>query len=767
MISKYIAILPLVSIALAPQALAAAEAEADSVKSEKVHVAFATRDADELLGGVSVLNMADMSKKNYINAVQTGYEAYVSGWNGNSLWGQDSDNDGGYLVLIDGVPRDDNNISSSEIEQITFLKGAQAVVLYGSRAAKGAILITTKRGQQGPLSLTVRANTGWNVAKEFPEYLGAAEYMTLYNEARLNDGLSALYSDKEIYNTYSGVNPYRYPDVNFYSKDYLKKAYNYSDATLEITGGSERARFYSNINYMRYGDFLNFGDAKDNYTDRLSVRGNIDLNLAKWASAYIDASATFYNSRRAHGDFWSEAASMRPNRIAPLIPLSLISADATDVLAQVMASPNLVNGCFLAGTQQDKTNVFADIYATGYNKFTSRQFQFDAGLNLDLSGITKGLSFNSQFAIDYATSYDSGFTDKYSVFVPVWGSANGKEEIVGVTQEGKDEHSGSQYVSNSANRQTIHLTAQFDYDRTFAGVHNIHAIALANGWQRTYAGQYHRKNNVNLGFQLSYNFDHRYYLDAAASLIHSSKLAPGHRKAWSPSATLGWRISQEGFLKDNTTVNELMLSVSASNLKTDLDIDGFYLYEENFNSGDWFSWGGGSPVSYIQRGSNVGLDYVKRKEVSANLRGQLFSGAVEFDFSGFITKTEGLLVNSLSTYPLYFQLYRPENANFAPWANFNDNKRTGFDYNVRFHKTAGEVNLTLGLTGTYYTTKATKRDEKNEFAYQNRQGQILDGIWGYRCEGFFTSQEEISGWADQSPLGGTNIQPGEIGRAHV
>lgn len=111
-------------------------------------------------------------------------QGYVSGYNGNGMWGYSN-----ALVLIDGVPRDANNVRPDEIEDISFLKGAQATVLYGSKAANGVVLITTKRGKVNDgLSVKVNANTGWNVAKAFPEYLGSAEYMTLYNEAFLNDG---------------------------------------------------------------------------------------------------------------------------------------------------------------------------------------------------------------------------------------------------------------------------------------------------------------------------------------------------------------------------------------------------------------------------------------------------------------------------------------------------------------------------------------------------------------------------------------------------
>ena len=172
-----------------------------------VQIAFKKVAQDELLGGVSVIDIKELQKKNYNTYALDNLQGYVGGWNGNSLWGMDGDN-AGYLVLIDGVPRDINNVLPSEIDKITFLKGASAVVLYGSRAAKGVIYVTTKRGQiSDKLQIDVQANTGFYVPKSYPKYLGSAEYMTLYNEARANDGLSPLYSDTEIYYSATGENP--------------------------------------------------------------------------------------------------------------------------------------------------------------------------------------------------------------------------------------------------------------------------------------------------------------------------------------------------------------------------------------------------------------------------------------------------------------------------------------------------------------------------------------------------------------------------------
>ena len=380
--------------------------EGDSlVVKKKVHVAFGEKDADHLLGGISYIDTEELQKKDYMMSSLEDMYALVGGWNGNNLWGMDNDrldtNDNGNLplIIIDGVKRPSNNVLPSEIEQITFLKGAQAVILYGAKGAKGAILITTKRGKVDGLQITANANTGFHVAKEFPEYLGSAEYMTLYDEACANDGKDLRYKQMDIYNHASGLNPYRYPNVNYYSDDYVRKVYNRSEGTLEIQGGGARVRFYTNINYYRLEDLINFGPAKDNYTDRFSVRGNVDLVVNKVIKGFANASATFYNANKNKGDFWAEAATMRPNfpeNAAPLLPLSMVDPNGSKALSILGKSLNLLDGKFFpGGTKTTQSNAIADCYFGGKTRDVSRQFQFDAGIIYDMNNLVKGLSFKT------------------------------------------------------------------------------------------------------------------------------------------------------------------------------------------------------------------------------------------------------------------------------------------------------------------------------------------------------------------------------------
>ena len=756
--------------------------DADStVVKKKVHVAFRDVDADHLLGGVSYIDMEELSKKNYAQGSLEDVLSLVGGLSTNNmsglnLWGMDNDrldnNDNSNipLVIIDGVKRPSNNVLPSEIEQITFLKGAQAVVLYGAKGAKGAILITTKRGKVDGLQVEVNANTGFHFAKEFPKYLGSAEYMTLYNEAAYNDALgqgndpslSIAYSQQEIYNHALGANPYRYPNVNWYSDEYVRKAYNRSEGTVEIQGGGTRAHFYTNINYYRAEDLINFGKAKDNYTDRFSVRGNVDLVVNKFITGWANVSATYYNEYKNKGNFWGEAATMRPNfpqGAAPLLPLSMVDPNASKTLATLGKSLNLLGGQWFpgGGTDNDGENAIADCYFGGETQKVSRQYQFDAGVNYDMNHLVKGLSFKALFSIDYAASYDLAYNNTYSLFFPTWSNYNNVDAIVDIKQPKDEVVTGTMTMSNQVYRQTITWNGHFDYENTFAKKHHVTGMLLASMYTTTQSSKYHRYANANLGLQAGYDYMGRYFAEVGLAGVHSAKLAEGHREAISHSFTLGWNIGKEKFMK-NTFVDDLMISASLSNLNDDADIyvdspkyDNYYLYDAAWANGDStpsYSWNEGansSSVTVSSSGSNPALDFIHRKEFSVSLRGSFFNRLLSAEVTYFNTDMDGYITQNPTMYPSHLKTGL-SSGKFSPATNNNISNRKGIDFNIKAQKQFGEVHAELGLTGTYLKTEWKKYDENpdgtspwlNTSNQLMHEGTPLDAILGYRCIGVYT-----------------------------
>ena len=768
--------------------------DADStVVKKKVHVAFRDKDADQLLGGISYVDMEELSKKDYTMSSLEDMYALVSGWNGNNLWGMDNDrldnndNNNLPLVIIDGVKRPSNNVLPSEIEQITFLKGAQAVVLYGAKGAKGAILITTKRGKVDGLQIQANANTGWHVAKEFPEYLGSAEYITLYREALTNDGIAIpeKYSQQNIYNYASGLNPYRYPNVNYYSDEYVRKAYNRSEGTLEIQGGGQRAHFYTNINYYRSEDLINFGPAKDNYTDRFSVRGNVDLVVNKVIKGFANASATFYNENKNKGNFWSEASTMRPNfpeNAAPLIDINYVDPNASKALAILGKSLNLLDGrYFPGGTKATQTNAIADCYFGGRTKAVSRQFQFDAGFVYDMNKFVNGLSFKTLFSIDYAANYSLSYNNKYAVFIPTWSNYNSEDAIVGLTQQNDEVVTGTMTMSDTKYRQTITWNGHFDYEHTFANKHHVTGMLLANMYTTTASGTYHRYANANLGLQAGYDYMGRYFADMSLAGVHSARLAEGHREAISHSFTLGWNIAKENFMK-GSFVDDLLLSASYSNLYEDIDVymgnNYFYLYEASWDlAGSGFGWNEGVSTerTYSKSGSNPSLDFIHRKEFSVTLRGSFFNKLISTELTYFNTDMDGFIIQNPTTFPSYLS-GGLSSSSFKPAINNNIQNRKGLDFSITAHKKLGKVDAQLGVVGTYLTTKWKKYDEIIDPTAPQKytEGQALDVIWGYKCLGYYTEDDfdldyyketgkyKLKGGIQSQLSGSSYLQPGDL-----
>ena len=730
-------------MALLPTA-AIAQDDADYVNdslNNKVNVAFRTVDKSDLMGGVSSINMVELTHKNYTTYSLDNLQAYVGGYTG-QLW-----NMGDALVIVDGVPRDANNVMPSEIEQITFLKSASAVVLYGSRAAKGAILITTKRGRNEGLKVSVRGNAAIYTPKEYPTYLSSAPYMKLYNEARVNDGNTPAYSENEIYAYAQGDNPYRYPSINFFSSDYLKKSYQRYEGIAEFSGGGQFAHFYANVGLYHANDLLNFGESKNNGITRLNVRGNIDLRLNDWITGYVNANATFYDLRSDRSDFWAQSAKITPtsqNPLTPLIPISALNLNDAEQLKLYEGSNYIVDGQYLlGGTQNQKTNPFAAMYVAGWDKYTSRQMQFDMGINFDLNSVLKGLSFKTKFAVDYATTYNTYMDNQYATYEPVW-DTNKYNKVTKLNKYNVDKRTGIPVRGGATYKQMILWQGQFDYNRSF-GLHNVDATFLAHGYQQSIAGEYHRISNANLGLNVGYNYNKTYYAELSMAAIHSAKLAEGHREAVSPVASAAWRISNEKFMEGTKSwLDDLKINASYGVINEDLDIENYYMYDNIFTAtGTWWGWSESAnsmQTSDSQRGANYELGFVKRKEFRAGIDASLWNGLISLNANYFNVKFDGLLTTPEAQMPSYYHTYWPTST-FLAYMNYNIQSRSGFDFTVNVHKQFGEVDLQAGFTGMVYDSKNDRISENVAHEWLKSEGQRIDALRGYKCLGFMTEAD--------------------------
>ena len=728
-----------------------------------VNVAFGTVARNDLLGAVSTVNVSELLRKDYYTGSLDGLQSFIGGYNGN-IWGQSP------LILVDGRPLNAWVVDPTQIESITVLKGAGAVVLYGSQGANGAVLITTKRGEIKPLTIDFRVNTGVFVPKRYPVYLNAAEYMTFYNEACDNDGISKRYDPALIQHTAAGTNPYRYPDLDLYTSEYLRKAYNKTDVTGEISGGNQRARYYTNFGISYSNDIVKYGEQKNNNNKRFNVRTNVDVDITNWLMASVDAGTVFSDSYSGNGNFWGTASTLRPNLYSSLIPIDMLDVSNRDIAGLLEASDRIVDGKYLfGGLSTNQTHAFADMLSGGYSRRKERAFLFNVNLNADLGSLLKGLSFKTGYSVDYNTFYVESWSEAYAVYEPTWSNMNGKDLIVGLTKYGVDRKTTTENINNATFAQIMSFRAHFNYNRSFAQHHHVSGLFGLWGFQHQDArdsdtesgSSYHRLSNANLVFQAAYNFRHKYYLDFSSAVAHSAKLPEGKRNALSPAVTVGWRLSEESFFRENISlVDNLKLTASYANLKKDTDLSDFYLYKTLYalNENDGAFWyeteaGGGRWYPRIRRGENPELTFIQRQEFRTGLELSLLKNLITLDANYFLQYTNGLLTNGSNTiYPSYY-------SSFLPNINNDKDKRTGVDFMLNLNKRIGQVDVSLGFAGMYFTSKAVIRDELWMDDYQYRAGRPLDSYWGYICEGFFKNGSDIENHATQT-FG--DVRPGDL-----
>ncbi|NMA73416.1 MAG: SusC/RagA family TonB-linked outer membrane protein, partial [Bacteroidales bacterium] len=573
---------------------------------------------------------------------------------------------------------------------------------------------------------------------------------------------SPRYSASDIYNTSLGVNPYRYPNIDFYNSDYLRKAYYNADMIGEVYGGNDRTHYYLNFGMDYSNDILKYGESKNAYNMRFNVRGNVDMALASWLKSTANAAVVLTNQYAGRGNFWGVASSLRPNWFAPLLPIDMMDTNVAQTQEYITNSNHLIDGKYLlGGTSSDMTNPFADLLAAGYVKEKARMFMFDVSLSADLSSLLKGLSFKTSYSVDYTAYYSEAFNQVYAVYEPTWSQVNGKDIIVSLQKHNDDKKDSNEYVGKSTYDQTMTFSAQFDYADTFAEQHNVAATLVGWGYQTQNtadedhkSSDYHRTSNVNLGLRTSYNYAHKYYADFSGAIVHSAKLPKGNRNAISPSVTFGWRISNEDFFKKNVLwVDDLKITASYANLHQDLDISDYYMYKGYFSSkGGWYQWrdgvGGGSTTG-SKRGDNPDLSFINREEFRIGIDAMLFNNLLKLNANYFRQDTKGLLTRGASTvYPSYFDL--GEELSFLPWLNYNNDRRSGFDFSLSGNKKFGDFDVTLGFSGMVFSSKALTRDETYNEDYQRREGRALDASYGYVFEGFFQNQTDIDNHSRQT-----------------
>ena len=714
-------------------------------QNDDVHVAFGTVKQGNLVNSVSMIDPDEILQYDNIQEISEALSGRVPGMLGSS----NIRGIGVPLYIVDGLPRDISTINLAEVEQITVLKDVNSSLLYGNSAVNGVVLITTKRGQVHKKQINVTGFYGIDKPRALPKYLSSTDFMTLFNEARTNDGLTPLYSQIDIDNYASG-NKYRYPNVDYYSSEYLKSIKPFSKVMAELSGGNELATYYSNIGWYNTGSLLDFGEGKNAGQNKFNIRGNVDFKINDWISNSLDAVAVFDNEKGPVGNYWSESSTLRPNLFAPLLPFDLIPPDN----ALLKSRKNDVNDMYLlGGTTSYLTNPIANGFSGGVTELVRSTFSFNDRINIDLNKIVQGLSFHTNVSFDLFTRYNQSITNNYSVYSPVWEAD--VDSIQSITQLGSDTRTGTQNISNQYFERRFGFYGVFNYDRTFNDMHWINGTLLGYGSLYKIQGDFQGNKNVNMGLRLMYGYKSKYLVDFSSAYVNSVKLPDGNRGAFSPSLGLAWVISSEDFMSGISAIDYLKIRISGGILNSDAGIGGFYYYDDSYQSSSGYSWFDGTWSNsglIASQSPNNKLGFEKRSEFNLGFNGIFFERKLSVDANIFKSSYYDQITRPVTMFPSYF-------TTFAPYQNYDNNSYKGAELGLKYTVRTGDWSFVLGANSLYSASKVVKKDEIYSEKYQYRAGRPLYARFGLVAEGLFNDQADIANHAVQA-FG--NVQPGDI-----
>ena len=715
---------------------------------DDINIAFGKVKKGNLVNAVSSINPDEVMRYDNIQSISDALNGRVPGLLGSS----NIRGIGNALFIVDGIPRDISTINLSEVASITVLKDINASLMYGSAAVNGVVLVTTKRGQAHKHQINVSGYYGISVPTALPKYLPSADFMKYYNEALVNDGLKAQYDSASLSN-YAGGNMYRYPNVDYYSRDYLKSAKPFFRANTELSGGDDVATYYANLGWTQSGSLLNFGEGKDGKTNQFNVRGNVDFRINYFIKSSLDAAIVLNNTTGMIGNYWSSATTLKPNLIAPLIPFTTGLIDSNNL--EVKARKNDVYGMYLlGGTSSTLTNPIADGYSGGVTTNVRRTFAFNQKLDFDLKELVEGLAFHTNVSFDLYTRYDQSVTNTYAVYRPNWDAT--KDSINSLTKSGSDTRSGAQNVSNSYYERRFGFYGLLDYERTFAEVHHVTGALVGFGNMFKMQNDFQGTKNVNMGLRLSYGYNNKYLVDFSSAYVNSVKLPEGNRGAYSPSLGLAWVISKEDFMSTVTAVNYLKLRMSAGISNSDAGIDGFYYYDNLYTTSGTYYWADqlwfNSGAISSNGGNPDNLFFEKRKELNFGFEGWFFNRMLGMDANVFTSVYSDQITIPQTQFPSFY-------TNFMPYTNFESNAYNGAELGLTFNKSFGDLSLVVGANLLYANSEVKKRDEVYADAYQNRTGRPVDAMFGLVADGLFQSKTEI---AEHEVQAFGTVVPGDI-----
>ena len=656
------------------------------------------------------------------------------------------------LYVVDGVILDGaffSRINPRDVESISVLKDAASASIYGSRAANGVILVTTKKGNSGKAVIAYNGTYGLQKAAYLPKGLGSYDYAILKNEALTNAGRSAQYNPEVLQKIRAQSDPDLYPDNDWY-KLTLRDNAPLQEHEVNVSGGG-KTRYYASGSYLNQSSLFPGkqlqryslrSNSQTQVSDKLTIGTNISFirDAINNKSGSLDLSTLarmtpLFVNKQSDGNWGSVNGGSIDVTLANNNPLFILenggrsNSAANRLTASADASFKPISGLSIDGNASyyTQTEIFSTFTATRpaiIDFFTKQPI---AGTGVNTNNLTENWYTNSRLLTQATVSYSKSYGEHNLKLLGGSSYEYFNARDIGVSRN----------KFPSQNLDAINAGSSDPANTSASGTINTRAFVSTFG-------------------RFNYAFNNRYLLEANLRHDVSSQFAPGHRGGTYPSASVGWRIAQEDFMKNAKWVNELKLRGSWGLLGNVGNV-GFYDYFGGISTGRGAflngtfvdgAWPGRLPSPF--------LTWEKKDMKNIGLDATLFNRSLSIQLDAYDALTKDILLSNGNSVP------QEAGVTNIPSINAGSVRNKGIEITLNYSNKIGQLSYSIGGNFTRIWNKIEDLNGLNELPpsgfYINRVGQAIGSYYMYQANGLFKDAAEVAA----SPFQANGTGAGDI-----
>ena len=643
------------------------------------------------------------------------------------------------LVLVDGYPRDLNDLTGLEIESISVLKDAVAGALYGVKGANGVVMITTKRGTDSPLHVSAKYQYGLATAFRNPTFSDAYTYAYYVNEAREMDGLTPRYGIDDLnafYAIHQGTAKadYAHPNVDWWNEIFRDHGDKHR-AEFTFSGGNRNFRYFTAVDYLKDNAMFKTPSSDDRYNghvydNRLGIRANVDVNITESTAMKIGVMARLSESNKPYYMRSSNAIEKLLYKI-PSAAFPIKHADGTYGGSSIYGSSNPV----------------AQFEESGQHQYSNTKVLANMDLRQDLGALIPGLSADASVAFDYIGKMTETATKEFRY-----------AELLGGDLKYYGTNSKTVEYDHwfSSLQMRFELQGKLNYVRDFGDSHvEAHAGYRQRAWEEP--EQFASSRTQEIFATAGYSWKNKIFADAVINYSGSSYLAPGQRFNWYPGVSLGAIVSEQPYVKVSASWG---LSGSVDDIADAMLSRETELWRQAYGSDNGHSiyFGGIStdPKSYSGRaeGNLAALTLAPEKSNKATLavETRLFNDRLSASADAFYEQRSNILISTSNVSEVLGIGMNKQSLGKELWR--------GIDASLDWKDKVGDIDYGVYANGGWLFTKVIDHGEAyQQYEYLYHKGNPVSQCYGLEVLGFFQDQTEINNSPKQT-FG--DVRPGDI-----